>query len=219
MIDVTGIDKRFGGTPVLDDISFTVDRGEIVVCVGPSGAGKTTLLRIIAGTLEQDAGEVAVDGDIGMVFQEPRLLPWRTLEGNVQLIDDIGEAAVTADRVADVLELVELVDAADRYPGQLSGGMRQRAAFARALAADPSVMLMDEPFSSLDFFTKERVKSRFHEILEDRNLTTLMVTHDLQDAVDMGDRVIVLDTGPARVLDTVDTSDTDLDALLDRMDG
>lgn len=218
MIRVDEVDRAFDGVQVLDGISLDVERDEIVACVGPSGAGKTTLLRIVAGILEPDAGTVAVDGEIGMVFQEPRLLPWRTLADNVRLVPDIGGAAVDDDRVREVLELVELADAAGKYPVQVSGGMKQRAAFARALAADPAVMLMDEPFSSLDFPTKERLKDRFLAILDDAGMATLLVTHDLQDAVDMGDRIVVLDSGPACILEKVDADAADIDLLLDRMD-
>jgi NitT/TauT family transport system ATP-binding protein len=200
-----------GSAPVeaLADVSFRVAPQEVVAVVGPNGSGKSTLLRIIGGLLAPTAGNVEVAGRavagpdprIGFVFQEPRLLPWRSARDNVALPLElagwpVSERSVRADRL---LELVGMTGFPDARPAQLSGGMRQRVAVARALALDPAVLLMDEPFSALDALTRERLNVEMLRLWERTRTTTIVVTHSIPEAVFLADRVIVLSPRPARV--------------------
>jgi NitT/TauT family transport system ATP-binding protein len=204
--------RRRGSDDVvaLDGLSLEVEPGEVVALIGPNGSGKSTLLRAVAGLIEPAGGDVSVDGDrvlgpdprIGLVFQEPRLLPWRTVAANVayplELAGVPGPERET--RVAALVSRVGLEEAADRTSGRLSGGMRQRAALARGLALDPRVLLLDEPFSALDALTRERFNLELLEVWAEHGPTILLVTHSVQEAVLMADRVIVLSERPGRVL-------------------
>ena len=192
----------------LDDVSFDVAEGEIVALAGPSGCGKTTLLRIIMGLEQATSGSVIVGGkrvqgcglDRGMVFQHAELLPWKTAGDNIKFAlsaKGIPEPALE-ETVRRTLDLVGLAHARDRRPHQLSGGMRQRVGIARALAIDPEVLLMDEPFGALDSQTREQLQLEVLEIHERTRKTVIFVTHDLDEAVLLADRVVVMSQGRVR---------------------
>ena len=222
-IRVTRLGKRFrapadangsatAGTTLLalDDVTFEVGAREIVAIVGPNGCGKSTLLRLIAGLLTPDAGTVDLGGRpvtgpdprVGFVFQEPRLLPWASTRDNVGFplrLADRPEAEREA-RVTELLAQVDLTGFANARPHQLSGGMRQRAAIARALALEPSVLLLDEPFSSLDALTRERFGLELLGIWERTATTIVLVTHSIPEAVFLADRVLMLSPRPGHVV-------------------
>ncbi len=196
--------------PVLDDVSFEVPSGDVAVVVGPNGSGKSTLLRLISGLLPADSGSITiagapvgdVDQRVGLVFQEPRLLPWLRLIDNVAFPLQLVGVPVTErrERAQSLLELVGVASFADAYPGQLSGGMRQRAAIARALARDPDVLLLDEPFSALDALTRERFDAELLDLWQRIGATVVVVTHSIPEAVFLADEVVVLSPRPGRVV-------------------
>jgi NitT/TauT family transport system ATP-binding protein len=200
----------FQGTlSAIEDVSFAVDQGEFLCIVGPSGCGKTTLLRLLGGLLTPDRGEVHLHGEpiagprreIGIVFQKANLMPWRTVFDNILLPLQVqhvpsGEARERARRV---LEMVDLVEFADSYPRELSGGMEQRVAIARALAHAPEILLLDEPFGALDALTRERLNLELLQVWEASRKTVVMVTHDIREAVLLSDRVLVISQRPGRV--------------------
>jgi NitT/TauT family transport system ATP-binding protein len=199
---------------VLGDVSFDVRQGEVVSLIGESGCGKTTLLRIIQGLARHDAGSVLVDGravngpgrDRGFVFQQASLLPWRTARANVEFGLEL-QGMSKADmhrRSTELLQLVGLAHAANQYPHELSGGMQQRIGLARALAIDPAILLMDEPFSALDAQTREVLQAELIRIHTETAKTTLFVTHDLDEAIYISDRVVVLAAKPGRVKAIID---------------
>jgi NitT/TauT family transport system ATP-binding protein len=196
----------------LAGVSFAVEPEELVAVVGPSGCGKSTLLNMLAGLLAPDAGRVGFEGRLpagrpatAMVFQEFALFPWRTVQGNVEFgLEEAGRPS--AERRAIARHFVELTGLAGferAYPHQLSGGMRQRVGIARALAVDPAVLLMDEPFSALDAQTRQLLQEELLAIRERTRQTILYVTHNIQEAVWMADRVVVLSRRPGRVLEIV----------------
>ena len=197
-LKVLNLTKSYGDLKVLDGISFDVQDGEFICIIGESGCGKTTLLRIIAGIEKYDSGEVIHNGRrIGFVFQDDRLLPWRTAFGNVMFaLEAIGEE--NEERVRKALKAVGLEAFGRYYPKQLSGGMRQRVGIARALVIDPDLLLMDEPFASLDAQSRERMQEELLRIVKDK--TTIFVTHSIEEAVFLADRIIVLSPRPARIL-------------------
>jgi len=192
--------------------SFDVEAGELVALVGPSGCGKTTLLKILAGLHPYDAGTVRIGSaaqpfdparDIGMVFQQPLLLKWRRVLDNVLLPAEILGLPLAASRARarDLLALVGLSGAEEKYPYELSGGMQQRASIARALIHDPKLILMDEPFGALDALTREKMNLELLRIWQEARKTIVFVTHGITEAVFLGTRVIVLTAGPARMAD------------------
>jgi NitT/TauT family transport system ATP-binding protein len=192
--------------------TFDVEEGELVALVGPSGCGKTTLLKILAGLHSHEAGEVRIGSaaqpfdpsrDIGMVFQQPLLLKWRRVIDNVLLPAEILglPMAQSRERARDLLALVGLQGAEDKYPYELSGGMQQRASIARALVHDPKLILMDEPFGALDALTREKMNLELLRIWQTAKKTIVFVTHGITEAVFLGTRVIVLTSGPARMAD------------------
>jgi NitT/TauT family transport system ATP-binding protein len=199
------------GEPILalTDVSFSVGDGEFVAIVGPSGCGKSTLLRIVLGIAPLTRGRVMLRGrqiagpqpDVGMVFQTPVLMRWRSVLRNVLLpIEILGRSVHEYERKArDLIKLVGLGGFEERYPGELSGGMQQRAAICRALIHDPSLLLMDEPFGALDALTREQMGSELLRIWAERQKTVLFVTHDIDEAVFLADRVIVMTPRPGRV--------------------
>ena len=189
----------------VEDVSFTVTPGEFLAIVGPSGCGKSSLLRAIAGLVPPASGRVAFDAGpqtrVGFVFQSDALLPWKTAQANIELALRLaGHATGPArSRARDLLAEVGLADAAERFPAQLSGGMRKRVAVARALAYDPAIFLMDEFFSALDAQTRILVGNFFLRLLERSGQTVVFVTHDIEEAVALADRVLVLSRGPGRI--------------------
>lgn len=199
---------------VLGGVSFQVREGEIVSLIGESGCGKTTLLRTVQGLLRMDEGTVQVDGktvhkpgrDRGLVFQQPNLLPWRTARKNIEFgMELMGtDKAERSRRAQELLDLVGLGHAGDQYPHELSGGMQQRIGLARALAIDPEILLMDEPFSALDAQTREVLQAELLRIHAETGKTTLFVTHDLDEAIYLSDRIVVLAAKPGRVKKIID---------------
>ncbi|ELZ60473.1 ABC transporter-related protein [Haloferax sp. ATCC BAA-645] len=212
-ISVRGVSKAYESTNALDDVSFSVPEGEFCCVVGPSGCGKTTLLRAIAGLDDVDSGSILVDGDPvaepsldrGMVFQEYALFPWRTVRGNIRFGLDrpACECADCEARVRELVGLVGLEGFEDAYPKELSGGMKQRVGIARALAVDPEILLMDEPFGSVDARTRDRLHAELLDIWAQTERTVVFVTHDIDEAVTLADRVVVMDADPGTVQSTI----------------
>ena len=207
------ISHRFGALEVLDDVSFTVRSGEVVAVVGPSGCGKSTLLSILGGLLQPSAGAAELRGapppgsrnPLTFVFQDFALLPWCTVEANVEfplLHAGLG-VAERRDIVDDALRRTSLSDFRKAYPKQLSGGMRQRVGIARALAVRPAILLMDEPLSALDSQTRELLMEDFIRLLADGTMGAVYVTHNLEEAVRLADRIVVLSRRPGRVREVV----------------
>jgi NitT/TauT family transport system ATP-binding protein len=179
--------------------------GEIVAVVGPSGCGKSTLLRIMAGLLRQSRGEVVRPGGgpfrAGVVFQDSRLLPWRGAADNVRFaLEGKGVPADAAKRIEDVLSLVGLTGFGERYPHELSGGMQQRVAVARALIVEPQLLLMDEPFGALDALTRTHLQEELERIVVRARRTVLLITHDIDEALLLADRILVMSARPGRIL-------------------
>jgi osmoprotectant transport system ATP-binding protein len=211
MIAVSELTKKYGGRAVVDGVSFQVARGELLVLVGRSGSGKTTTLKLINRLIEPSRGRVEIDGEdasrgaphllrrsIGYVFQRVGLFPHLTIEENIAVTPSLlgWDRGRCRSRVRDLLELVELPeDIATRYPRQLSGGQEQRVGVARALAAEPKLMLLDEPFGALDPLTRDRLQQSFGAIRQQLGLTAILVTHDMSEALVLGDRVAVLRAG------------------------
>jgi NitT/TauT family transport system ATP-binding protein len=207
------ISHRFGALDVLDNISFTVGAGEVVAIVGPSGCGKSTLLSILGGLLQPTGGAGELRGapprdtlnPLTFVFQDFALLPWCTVEANVEFplehagLDAAGRRAI----VDDALRRTGLSDFRGTYPKQLSGGMRQRVGIARALAVRPAILLMDEPLSALDFQTRELLMEDFVRLLVDGAMGAVYVTHNLEEAVRLADRIVVLSRRPGRIRNIV----------------
>ncbi len=203
----------YGDLDALCDVSFSVARGEFVTLIGPSGCGKSTLLRIVAGLLAPSAGAVYLDGQavtgptrrVGLVFQQPMLLPWRTVQDNIALPLELSGVRPEDRqlRVREMIRLVRLEGFEQEYPLHLSGGMAQRAALARALIQNPEVLLLDEPFGALDALTRERMGAELLRIWQDYRRTVLMVTHSVEEAILLADRVIVLSPRPGRIIGSV----------------
>ena len=211
LIEFRGAGAVLGGQPILAGVDLTIRRGEFVCVIGPSGCGKTTALRLLSGLLRPSAGTVSVGGapmsgpreDIAIVFQDygKALLPWRTAAGNVSLaLESIGAPkAGRAERAQSLLAQVGLGNHAKRYPVEMSGGMQQRVQIARCLAQNPSVLLMDEPFGALDAMTRQSLQDQVLAIVAATGATVFFVTHDLEEAVYLGDRVIGLLPRPGRI--------------------
>ena len=216
MLSVTGIGKAYGSVEILRDVSFQARPGEFVTLVGPSGAGKTTLLRALAGLAKPTAGTVALDDVVidgppekmAVVFQDysRSLLPWSSVASNVGLAllrrRDLSKTEKKR-RIEQRLREVGFDGSGDKYPGQLSGGMQQRVAIARALAHEPEVLLMDEPFASVDAQTRADLEDMMLRVRADAELTIVLVTHDIDEAVYLGDRVLVLSGRPATLTEEV----------------
>ena len=214
LIDIKGVRHTFttdsGPLPVLDGLDVSVQEGGFCAVVGPSGCGKSTLTRLIAGLMKPDEGEVWLHGErvtgprstVGMAFQNPVLLEWRTILKNVMLPLEIvpGGLKGTAaeDRARSLLALVGLEGFEDKRPSELSGGMRQRASLCRALVHQPDVLILDEPFGALDAFTREDLWQTMHEVKAKEPFTAVLITHDLREAIFLGDQVVVLSGRPAR---------------------
>lgn len=217
MMDVVNVSKSFPNNKsrviVLDDVSFQVCEGEFFTILGPNGCGKTTLLRIIHGLLQPDKGMVLIRGEPVslppkgryMVFQSHNLVPWKMIKNNIAmpLVFMKMDKTTIERKVRQVVDFVSLNGFENHYPSQLSGGMRQRAALARALVADPEILLLDEPLSALDAYTRELFQEEFLRILERTKTTIVYVTHSVDEAVVLSDRICILTPRPARVKDII----------------
>ena len=216
-VSVRGVSMAFAsGVPVLADISFDVLEGEFLCLVGPSGCGKTTLLRLLAGLIQKTGGAIEFYGkpitgparDRAIVFQDysKALLPWRTVSGNISLsLEACGvPEAERAGRIDALLVKMGLQRAARQYPSELSGGMQQRVQIARCLAQEPRLLLMDEPFGALDAMTRQTLQDEVARLASEQKTTVVFITHDLEEAIYLGDRVIALGTHPGRIVETVE---------------
>jgi NitT/TauT family transport system ATP-binding protein len=220
IVVVDGVSKRYGsaseGVTALTEVNLRIDEGEFISLVGPSGCGKSTLMRIVADLLEPTTGAVRIRGqsprqarkqrEIGMVFQSPVLYDWRSVRRNVELpLEVIGKPRrERKERAQEMLRLVGLDKFQDRYPWQLSGGMQQRASIARALAFEPVILLMDEPFGALDELGRERMNQELQRIWSETGKTILFVTHSIPEAVFLSTRVLVMSAHPGRVVAEID---------------
>ena len=210
---ISRLSKSFAGLEALRALEVSVERGEFISVVGPSGCGKTTFLRIIAGLEHATSGEVLLDGravrepgrDRGFVFQNDSLLPWRSVFDNAMIGREIAGDVGPAQRqhTMELLKLVGLAGFEHYYPRQLSGGMRQRVNLARALAIDPDILLMDEPFAALDAQTRDLLHDELERIWADTGRTIIFVTHNVREAVRLGDRVVLLQSRPGRVVSDI----------------
>jgi NitT/TauT family transport system ATP-binding protein len=205
-VTVAGVSKVYGrgsaAVRALDQVSLRTAPGEFTCLIGASGCGKSTLLSLVAGLEKPTAGEISVGGRVALMFQEPALFPWLTAAGNVELAfraRGVGRGD-RKRRAAELLETVNLGGFGRKLPHELSGGMRQRVALARALAQDADVLLMDEPFGALDAMTRDLLHDELDRVCAGRNLTVLFVTHNVREAVRLGDRVILLSSRPGRVI-------------------
>lgn len=217
-LSVSGVSKTFGdgrhAKLVLDDITLSIDSGEFVALVGSSGSGKSTVMRLIAGLERPSTGVIAMDGqpvrgpgsDRGMVFQKYSLYPWMTAAQNVAFGMSLQglPRALVRERTAYFLEVVGLQNDARRLPKELSGGMQQRVAIARALAADPKVVLLDEPFGALDLQIRETMQEFLYELWQRSGITALLITHDLEEALLLAQRVHIMAPSPGRIVRTVE---------------
>ncbi|NOC83052.1 ATP-binding cassette domain-containing protein [Ruegeria sp. HKCCD6428] len=207
-ISCTNIRKSFDRTEAVSELSVDFRSGKTTALVGPSGCGKSTVLRMIAGLETPDTGHITIGretpkqvarrGGLAMAFQDASLLPWRTVRSNIALGAELARKPV--DRVDDLINLVGLDGFAEHRPAELSGGMRQRAAIARSLISEPEVLLLDEPFGAVDAITRRRLNQELPPLWRERQTTTLLVTHSVEEAVLLSDRVIVLSPRPARIL-------------------
>lgn len=196
-VEVSGLSKRYDGHAVFEDLNLSVARGEVVAALGPSGCGKSTLLRCIAGLVRPDAGSARADGEVAVVFQEPRLLPWLRVDANVRFA---ARSANEAARVPGLLDRVGLTGAAHQLPKQLSGGMAHRTALARALVRRPDALLLDEPLAALDALRRLELQDLLAEIVADTGAAVVLVTHDVDEALYLADRIVVLQGSPSRIV-------------------
>ena len=196
-------------THALDDVSVTMESGEFISLVGPSGCGKSTILRLVAGLINPTMGKVTVNGtevdgpspDRGVVFQKPTLFPWLTVEKNIGFsLDMQGKLKGNEHKVQRMIDVIGLQKFKDDYPGQLSGGMAQRVALVRTLINEPEILLLDEPLGALDAFTRMRMQDEILTIWREKQQLALMVTHDVDEAIYMGTRVLVMDANPGRIV-------------------
>ena len=211
MLQISHLSADYGGKPALADINLTLDSGELLVVLGPSGCGKTTLLNLIAGFVPYQHGSITLDGkrvdgpgaDRGVVFQNEGLLPWRNVQDNVALGLQLAGVDKTQRRAtaARMLKKVGLEGAEKRFIWQLSGGQRQRVGIARALAANPQLLLLDEPFGALDAFTREQMQTLLLSLWHETGKKVLLITHDIEEAVFMATELVLLSPGPGRVLE------------------
>ncbi|MHB8246761.1 MAG: ABC transporter ATP-binding protein [Acidimicrobiales bacterium] len=212
LVDIQNVWKQFSkdaGGPVLRGVSLTVERGQFIAIIGPSGCGKSTLLNILARLTEPTRGTVALadpHARVTYVFQGPRLLPWRTLRRNVEFgLEQTGASRQEVrDRAAEALRLVHLGEHSDKYPHQLSGGMQQRAALARALALEPDLLLMDEPFGAVDALTRSYLQEELLNLVRRTDSTTMLVTHDIDEALLLADQVVVMSSRPGCIKEIVE---------------
>ena len=202
-IEISGVGKRYpGGTVAIENVSLTIQDGQFVSLIGPSGCGKSTLLAMLAKLDEPTSGSVTVSGSVGMVFQEAALFPWRTIRDNVSFglqMQGVSKSE-RRERADAALRLVHLSRFADSHPHELSGGMRQRAAIARALITDPQTLLMDEPFGALDAQTRAMLQTELLQVWERSRKTVVFVTHGLDEALTLSDRIVLMSARPGRIV-------------------
>ena len=215
-LSISNLSVRFGARTILGSVTLDVHQGEFLCIVGSSGSGKTTLLRVLAGLVRADEGDVLFDGetvsapsrDRAIIFQDysKALLPWRTVRGNVALsLEARGVSAGEQGPIIDeLLDRMGLARAKEQFPSQLSGGMQQRVQIARCLAQNPKMLLMDEPFGALDAMTRQTLQDEILQLVADKRITTVFITHDLEEAIYLGDRVLVLGGSPAGVVTSLD---------------
>ncbi|SEA56218.1 NitT/TauT family transport system ATP-binding protein [Eubacterium aggregans] len=212
-IEIENVFQSFGdgagSPPVLENINLDIKQGELVCLLGPSGCGKSTLLNIVAGFIKAEEGSVRIEGEVVtapainrlVIFQDYGLLPWRTVGQNVALGLEVKKVTRAEQNImiTKYLKMVGLEDARDRFPHQLSGGMQQRAAIARALAVQPEILLMDEPFGALDAITRMKLQEDILTLCRETGTTILFVTHDIEEAVYLADRIVILSANPGRI--------------------
>ena len=206
MVKVVNLTKDFytkeGEMQVLSNISFTLFQGEILSLLGPSGSGKSTILNILTKLLEPTSGSVTINGTVGYMFQKDHLLEWRSIMDNITLGLEIMHKKndkKSMERIERLLKTYDLWDFRNMYPKELSGGMRQRVALIRTLSVDPDILLLDEPFSALDYQTRLMVNDDVYKIIKNENKSVILVTHDLSEAIAMGDKVAVLSKRPSTI--------------------
>ncbi|EIX9478007.1 taurine ABC transporter ATP-binding subunit [Klebsiella pneumoniae] len=211
MLQISHLSADYGGKPALTDINLTLESGELLVVLGPSGCGKTTLLNLIAGFVPYQHGSITLEGqqvtgpgaERGVVFQNEGLLPWRNVQDNVALGLQLAgvDKAQRRQAAAQILKKVGLEGAEKRFIWQLSGGQRQRVGIARALAANPQLLLLDEPFGALDAFTREQMQTLLLKLWHETGKQVLLITHDIEEAIFMATELVLLSPGPGRVVE------------------
>lgn len=233
ILEFKDVTVRFGDETIYDRLTFSVRAGEFLCILGPSGCGKSTSLRVMGDLLPADGGAVSVGGQppaqgwerLAYIFQSPRLVPWRNAIGNVTLGMELRQDNPDKQRMEktarELLDMVGLSRDMEKYPAMLSGGERQRVAIARALSVNPDIILMDEPFSALDLNTRRRMRSEIERIWRETGKTIIFVTHDIEEALALGDRILLLSNKPTRALETLEIAaprprDLDNSAELDR---
>jgi NitT/TauT family transport system ATP-binding protein len=200
VLHLAGVSHSYGPVHIYQDLNLDIARHEFLAIVGPSGCGKTTLLNLLSGYDKPTAGHIERHGAVRTVYQQDGLFPWLTTSQNILLgLRDQKDEKVKQEKLRDLLELIHLDGFADHYPHQLSGGMKQRVEIARALAGEADILLMDEPFSALDYLTRLRMRREFERLLHERPRTVVFVTHDVEEAAHLADRVVVLTERPARI--------------------
>jgi len=206
ILNVKSISKSYGKLKVIEGISFDLSRGESIALLGPSGCGKTTLIRIIAGLIDDYEGAIECKVQkMGYVFQEPRLIPWKTVIDNLKFVEE------NEERIFKTLEALKLKDFANFKPSKLSGGMRQRVNLARALIIEPELLLLDEPFASLDVHLKVSIISDIIERRKDMNFSMIVVTHDVREALLLSDKIYMLSDKPSSIIEEIDVSNVPKD--------
>lgn len=199
LLRLNNVTLGFGATKIFSELNFEVEKGEFVVIIGPSGCGKTTLLNLFSRSLKADGGEVVCNGNLRMVYQQSSLFPWLTVAENIAL----GLGKNGAEKTAEMLKIIGLADFAGHFPHQLSGGMKQRVELARALADEADILLLDEPFSSLDYLTKLNIRAELVRMLKEFPRTTILVTHDVEEAAQLADRIVVFSARPTKVVEEI----------------
>lgn len=212
IVKVNNVNMSFytleGELQVLKDLNFSVEEGKILALLGPSGCGKSTMLNILSNLLKPTSGEVQINGKIGYMFQRDHLLEWRTIMDNITIGLEIQKKLSDKARkkIEDLLKIYGLWEFRNRYPKELSGGMRQRVALIRTLSVDPDILLLDEPFSALDYQTRLLVSDDIYKIIKNEKKTTILVTHDISEAISMADFVVVLSKRPSTIKGIYDIS-------------
>lgn len=204
LIQVRNVSHTYDNVDVLDSINLTIKEGEFVAIVGPSGCGKTTLLNLISGYEEPTSGSIERNGELRMVYQQDGLFPWLTVNENIGLgIRKLRKSRDKELQLQEAVKLIGLEGFENHYPHQLSGGMRQRVELVRALTGKSDILLMDEPFSALDYLTRLKLRNELVRLLKERPRTVILVTHDIEEAAQLADRIIPLTTRPAKIINEI----------------